>query len=64
MTRFCMLFASALALSACGLSVQRSAVPAHPGELEFLGQSTVIDFSSGVMELIREGAGDPSIFNL
>lgn len=35
-----------------------------PGELEFLGQSTVIDFSSGVMELIREGAGDPALFNL
>ena len=35
-----------------------------PGELDFLGQSTVIDFSSGVMELIREGAGDPALFNL
>ncbi len=35
-----------------------------PGELEFLGQSTIIDFSSGVMELVREGAGDPSLFGL
>jgi len=34
-----------------------------PGELEFLGQSTVIDFSTGVMELIREGVGDPALFN-
>lgn len=35
-----------------------------PGEFEFIGQSTVIDFSTGVMELIREGAGDPALFNL
>jgi tRNA threonylcarbamoyl adenosine modification protein (Sua5/YciO/YrdC/YwlC family) len=35
-----------------------------PGEIEILGQSTIIDFSSGVMELVRVGSGDPSLFHL
>ena len=35
-----------------------------PGEIEILGQSTIIDFSTGVMELVREGCGDPSLFHL
>ncbi len=35
-----------------------------PGEFELLGQSTIIDFSSGVMELVREGSGAPSLFHL
>lgn len=45
-------------------SLGHMALVLDPGELEFLGQSTVIDFSSGVMELIREGAGDPTLFGL
>ena len=33
-----------------------------PGEVEFLGQTTIVDFSSGEPEVIREGVGDPSLF--
>lgn len=45
-------------------SLGHMALILDPGEFEFLGQSTVIDFSSGVMELIREGAGDRALFSL
>lgn len=33
-----------------------------PGEVEFAGASTIVDFSKGGVELTREGAGDPSPF--
>tara|TARA_Y100000780_G_scaffold231707_1_gene258372 strand:+ start:148204 stop:148836 length:633 start_codon:yes stop_codon:yes gene_type:complete len=33
-----------------------------PGEFEFAGESTIIDFSNGDVELVREGAGDASLF--
>ncbi|MCO4756190.1 MAG: threonylcarbamoyl-AMP synthase [Bacteriovoracaceae bacterium] len=33
-----------------------------PGEHEFTGQSTIVDFSKGEIEVVREGAGDPSPF--
>lgn len=33
-----------------------------PGEYEFVGQTTIVDFTSGVPEVIREGAGNPDIF--
>lgn len=33
-----------------------------PGETEFLGQTTIVDFTSGTPEVIRVGAGDPSLF--
>ncbi len=33
-----------------------------PGETEFLGPTTIVDFTSGIPEVIRIGAGDPSLF--
>lgn len=33
-----------------------------PGEVEFIGPTTIIDFTSGVPELIREGSGNADIF--
>lgn len=33
-----------------------------PGEYEFIGQTTIIDFTEGSPQLIREGSGDPAIF--
>lgn len=45
-------------------SLGHCALILDPGEIEILGQSTIIDFSSGVMELVREGTGDPSLFHL
>ncbi len=33
-----------------------------PGETEFIGSTTIVDFSSGVPEVGRVGAGDPSLF--
>ncbi len=33
-----------------------------PGELEFTGASTIIDFSKDLPEVTREGAGDPAPF--
>jgi tRNA threonylcarbamoyl adenosine modification protein (Sua5/YciO/YrdC/YwlC family) len=33
-----------------------------PGEYEFVGQTTIVDFTSGVPEVIREGAGNPELF--
>lgn len=33
-----------------------------PGEVQFLGPSTIVDFTSGAAEVTREGAGDPSYF--
>lgn len=33
-----------------------------PGEFEFVGSTTIVDFSSGAPEVIREGAGNPAIF--
>ncbi len=33
-----------------------------PGEYEFVGQSTIVDFTTGEPEVIREGAGNPDIF--
>ena len=34
-----------------------------PGELEFSGPSSIIDFTTGVPEVIREGVGDISLFS-
>lgn len=34
-----------------------------PGEYDFIGQTTIIDFTSGSPEVIREGAGDSSLFS-
>lgn len=31
-----------------------------PGEIEFVGPSTIIDLSNGLYEILREGAGDTS----
>lgn len=33
-----------------------------PGEVEFLGSTTIIDFSTGAPEIIRMGSGDASLF--
>lgn len=33
-----------------------------PGEYEFVGSTTIVDFTSGAPELIRQGAGDSSLF--
>lgn len=33
-----------------------------PGEFEFVGMSTIVSFLEGVPEIIREGAGDTSLF--
>lgn len=33
-----------------------------PGEYDFVGSSTIVDFTSGAPELIRQGAGDSSLF--
>jgi tRNA threonylcarbamoyl adenosine modification protein (Sua5/YciO/YrdC/YwlC family) len=33
-----------------------------PGEYAFLGPTTIVDFTSGEPEVIREGSGDPGIF--
>lgn len=33
-----------------------------PGELEFVGPSTIVDFSKDGVEVSREGAGDPAPF--
>jgi tRNA threonylcarbamoyl adenosine modification protein (Sua5/YciO/YrdC/YwlC family) len=32
------------------------------GETEFVGSTTIVDFTTGAPEVHREGAGDPSIF--
>jgi tRNA threonylcarbamoyl adenosine modification protein (Sua5/YciO/YrdC/YwlC family) len=32
------------------------------GEIEFVGSTTIIDFTSGVPEIHRVGAGNPAIF--
>lgn len=33
-----------------------------PGEVQFIGPSTIIDFTSGAAEVVRVGAGDPRLF--
>lgn len=33
-----------------------------PGEFEFVGVSTIVSFLDGQPDIIREGAGDPSLF--
>lgn len=33
-----------------------------PGEVEFLGPTTIVDFTSGLPEVVREGVGNPSLF--
>jgi tRNA threonylcarbamoyl adenosine modification protein (Sua5/YciO/YrdC/YwlC family) len=33
-----------------------------PGEFEFIGSTTIVDFTSGEPEVIREGIGDSKIF--
>jgi tRNA threonylcarbamoyl adenosine modification protein (Sua5/YciO/YrdC/YwlC family) len=33
-----------------------------PGEVEFIGQTTIVDFSSGAPEVQRVGAGDAALF--
>lgn len=33
-----------------------------PGEVEFVGSTTIVDFTSGAPEVVREGVGDPSLF--
>jgi tRNA threonylcarbamoyl adenosine modification protein (Sua5/YciO/YrdC/YwlC family) len=33
-----------------------------PGEYEFLGHTTIVDFTTGGPEVIREGIGNPSLF--
>jgi len=33
-----------------------------PGEVEFIGSSSIIDFTSGHPEVIRHGSGDTSLF--
>lgn len=33
-----------------------------PGEVEFIGQTTIVDFTEGSPEVVRTGAGDPSLF--
>ncbi|MGE3608704.1 MAG: L-threonylcarbamoyladenylate synthase [Bacteriovoracaceae bacterium] len=34
-----------------------------PGEYEFIGQTTIVDFTSGLPAVIRQGAGDASLFS-
>lgn len=34
-----------------------------PGEVEFIGQTTIVDFTSGFPEVVRTGAGDASLFS-
>lgn len=34
-----------------------------PGEVEFVGQTTIVDFTSGSPEVVRSGAGDASLFS-
>lgn len=34
-----------------------------PGEVEFVGQTTIVDFTTGIPEVVREGAGDSSLFH-
>jgi tRNA threonylcarbamoyl adenosine modification protein (Sua5/YciO/YrdC/YwlC family) len=34
-----------------------------PGEIEFVGQTTIVDFTSGVPEVVRVGVGSPDIFH-
>ncbi len=34
-----------------------------PGEIEFAGPTTIIDFTSGVPEVVRVGVGPPDIFH-
>ena len=34
-----------------------------PGETEFIGSTTIVDFSSGIPEVQRIGAGDPKLFS-
>lgn len=33
-----------------------------PGEYEFIGSTTIVDYTSGEPEVLRVGAGDPSLF--
>lgn len=33
-----------------------------PGEFDFIGSTTIVDFSTGAPEVVREGAGNPAIF--
>jgi len=33
-----------------------------PGDVEFIGSTTVVDYTSGTPQVLREGAGDPSLF--
>lgn len=33
-----------------------------PGDIEFIGQTTIVDFTSGVPEVQRVGAGNPALF--
>jgi tRNA A37 threonylcarbamoyladenosine synthetase subunit TsaC/SUA5/YrdC len=33
-----------------------------PGEYEFIGQTSILDFTSGCPEVVREGAGDLKFF--
>lgn len=33
-----------------------------PGEVEFIGHTTIVDFTTGVPEVLRVGAGNPEIF--
>lgn len=33
-----------------------------PGEVEFIGETTIVDFTSGAPEVIREGAGETRFF--
>ncbi len=35
-----------------------------PGEIDFVGSSTIISFVSGAPELLRDGVGDTSLFGL
>jgi tRNA threonylcarbamoyl adenosine modification protein (Sua5/YciO/YrdC/YwlC family) len=50
-----------------GLLIEESAGHAinlvlDPGEYEFIGPTTIVDFTSGVPEVIRHGSGDDSLF--
>jgi tRNA threonylcarbamoyl adenosine modification protein (Sua5/YciO/YrdC/YwlC family) len=33
-----------------------------PGDYDFIGNTTIVDFTSGTPEIVREGAGNPEIF--
>lgn len=33
-----------------------------PGEYEFIGSTTIVDFTSGAPEVVRQGSGDASLF--